>query len=89
MWQTKCVTCRVMTDMPVSQVCRAVDTYLKSLSERGELTVDIFRRVVESVPDECRTNDDTFFDVLRNLLCSGQKHCKVELRNRTEYDHRS
>jgi len=53
-------------------VCRAVDLYLKTISDRGDLTADMYRRIVEAVPDKYRTSDDTFFNALRGLLISGQ-----------------
>ena len=57
----------------IEQVCRAVDSYLKTLSRRGHLTADIYRRIVDAVPDNFRTTDDVFFDVLRGLLFSGRR----------------
>jgi hypothetical protein len=61
------------------QVCsRAVDLYLKSVSERGELNADMYRRIVDALPDECRTNDDSLFHALRELLSKDKSNDSVD-----------
>ena len=48
-----------------------VDNYLDELSCRDELTVPMFRRMVNTLPKEQRKSHDTLFLVLERLLKSG------------------
>lgn len=66
-------TCRENPEVEISpkQICHTVDSYLKGISSQGALNHDVFRQIVEAVPEKYRANQDTFFHVLEKLLQSG------------------
>ena len=52
-------------------ICRAVDEFLTGMSNGGTLTPDLFRQIVDALPEDYRNNDDTFFHAIEKLLRSG------------------
>jgi len=52
-------------------VCLVVDGFLSELAAKQQLTVELFTRMVDAVPEQYRDNHDTLFQVLETLLKSG------------------